>query len=310
MSTEIAYLTATELLARYRDRSLSPVEATRAALARIAALNPALNAFNVVDAEGALQTARQSEARWLKGQPVGLLDGVPTSIKDVILTKGWPTLRGSRAVDPNQRWDEDAPATARLRAHGAVLLGKTTTPEFGWKGVGDSPLTGITRNPWNPDTTPGGSSAGSAVQVAAGMGPLTIGTDGGGSVRIPAAFTGIVALKPTFGRIPAYPSSPFGTLAHVGPMAWTVADAALMLTVLAEPDARDWYQLPPAAGDFRIGLGAGVQGLKVLYSPDLGYATVDPEVAALVRRAAEAFAALGATVEERRSLFPDPTATF
>jgi Asp-tRNA(Asn)/Glu-tRNA(Gln) amidotransferase A subunit family amidase len=151
------------------------------------------------------------------------------SIKDLILTSGWPTLRGSRTVDPNQAWNEDAPATARLREHGAIILGKTATPEFGWKAVTDSSLTGITRNPWNPSKTPGGSSGGAAVAAAAGMGALAIGTDGGGSIRIPAGFTGIFGLKPSFGRVPAWPLSQFGTVSHLGPMTRTVEDAALML---------------------------------------------------------------------------------
>src|SRR3954469_4419636 len=172
-------LGAAELLDSYRTHSLSPVEVTKAVLQRIEKFNPKLNAFNLVS-DHALDDAKVSEARWLAGQPKGLLDGVPTSIKDIILTKGWPTLRGSKTVDPKGPWNDDAPATARLREHGAVLLGKTTTPEFGWKGVTDSPLTGITRNPWNPAKTPGGSSGGAAAAVAAGMGPLAVGTDGGG----------------------------------------------------------------------------------------------------------------------------------
>ena len=179
MKQDLCALTATELLAAYRARQLSPVEATRAALARIADLNPVLNCFNVVDEKAALAAARASEARWRSGTPLGLLDGVPTSIKDLLLTKGWPTRRGSKTIDPKGPWKDDAPAVARLKEHGAVLLGKTTTPEFGWKGVTDSPLTGITRNPWDPSKTPGGSSGGGAAAVASGMGPLTVGTDGG-----------------------------------------------------------------------------------------------------------------------------------
>ena len=241
-----ALLSATELLDLYRARALSPVEATRACLHRIARLNPRLNAFRMVDEEGAMLAAHASEERWSRSEPIGLLDGIPATVKDLLLTKGWATLRGSRTIDPNQRWEEDAPSVARLREAGAVLLGKTTTPEFGWKGVTDSPLTGITRNPWNPAMTPGGSSGGAAVAAACGMGALHLGTDGGGSIRIPAGFTGIFGFKQSFGRVPAYPPSPFGTLAHVGPMTRTVADAALMLTVISRHDARDWYALPDA----------------------------------------------------------------
>jgi aspartyl-tRNA(Asn)/glutamyl-tRNA(Gln) amidotransferase subunit A len=298
MTDDVALLSATELLARYRDRSLSPVEATRAALDRIERHDGRLNAFVLVDAKSALAAARAAEARWAKGEPQGRLDGVPGTIKDLVLTKGWPTLRGSKAVDRDQPWTEDAPATARLREHGMVLLGKTTTPEFGWKGVTDSPLTGITRNPWNPERTPGGSSGGASAAVAAGMGALAIGTDGGGSIRIPAGFTGIVGHKPSFGRVPAWPLSPFGTVAHVGPMTRTVVDAALMLTVLAEPDPRDCYALPYDGRDFSAGLEDGVRGLRVAFSANLGGHPVDPEIARLVAAAARAFEKLGATVEE------------
>jgi aspartyl-tRNA(Asn)/glutamyl-tRNA(Gln) amidotransferase subunit A len=191
-----------------------------------------------------------------------------------------------------------------------VFLGKTTTPEFGWKGVTDSALTGITRNPWNPKTTPGGSSGGSAAAVAAGMGALTVGTDGGGSIRIPCAFTGLFGLKPSFGRVPAWPLSPFGTVAHLGPMTRTVADAALMLNVLSLPDARDWHALPYDARDYRIGLEDGVRGLRIAYSPDLGYAKVDKEIAALVRKAVQVFEDLGAHVDEVDPGFEDQQPTF
>ena len=297
MSDDPALMSAGALLGRYRDGSLSPVEATKAALDRIDRFNPRLNAFNLVDHDAALAAARESEERWRLEVPRGRLDGVPVSIKDILLTKGWPTLRGSRTTNPDQDWDEDAPAVARLKEHGAVLLGKTTTPEFGWKGVTDSPLTGITRNPWNTDKTPGGSSGGASAALAAGMGALAIGTDGGGSIRIPAAFTGVVGHKPSFGRVPAYPLSPFGTVAHVGPMARCVSDVALMLTVMAEPDARDWYALPYEGADYTTGLDDGVEGLRIAFSADLGGQRVEPEIAALVSKAVKEFEALGAVVE-------------
>ncbi len=297
VSDDLAFMPATELVAAYRAKSLSPVEATQAALDRIEAHNERLNAFYLVDAEGALAAAAESEARWQRGEPIGLIDGVPTSIKDIVLTKGWPTLRGSKLIDANQAWDVDAPATARLREHGAVLLGKTTTCEFGWKGVTDSPLAGITRNPWNTDMTPGGSSGGAAAAVAAGMGQLAIGTDGGGSVRIPCGFTGLTGIKATFGRVPAFPASPFGMLSHVGPMTRTVADTALMLSVIARPDARDWLSLPPDVRDYRDDLDGGVTGLRIAYSADLGYARVASGVAALVADAAKRLGELGAEVE-------------
>ena len=299
MKTDLCALSAVELLALYRKKKLSPVEATRAALDQIEKLNPVLNAFCWVDRKQALDNARHSEKRWLKGSPQGLLDGVPTSIKDLIVTRGWPTLRGSKTVDPKGPWNDDAPAVARLREHGAVLLGKTTTPEFGWKGVTDGPLTGITRNPWNPKMTPGGSSGGSAAAVAAGMGPLSVGTDGGGSVRIPCSFTGLFGLKPSFGRVPAWPLSPMGTVAHLGPMTRTVEDAALMMNVLSLPDSRDWHSLPYDARDYRIGLEDGVKGLRIAYSADLGYAKVDGEIAAIVKNAVGKFRDLGAHVEAK-----------
>ena len=305
MTDDLALLPATALIKGYREGTLSPVEATRAALDRIEKHNGTLNAFNLVDAEGALAEARRSEERWRVSAPRGRLDGVPVSIKDILLTEGWPTLRGSKTIDPDQVWDEDAPAVARLRENGAVILGKTTTPEFGWKGVTDSPLTGVTRNPWNPELTPGGSSGGASAAVAAGMGPLAVGTDGGGSIRIPAGFTGIFGIKPSFGRVPAYPASPFSTVAHVGPMTRTVGDGALMLTVLAEPDARDWYALPYDGTDFSNGLEDGIEGLTVAFSPTLGGHRVDPEVADLVLAAVRRFETLGAKVEEAEPELPD-----
>src|SRR5580765_7732525 len=288
-SSELCTRSAADLIDLYRTRRASPVEVTSAILQRIETLNPVLNAFCFV-APDALDQARRSESRWMKGAPLGPLDGVPVSIKDLLLTRGWPTLRGSKVVDPAGPWTDDAPAVARLRESGAVLVGKNTTPEFGWKGVTDSPLTGITRNPWNTAKTPGGSSGGGAAAVAAGMGPLTIGTDGGGSIRIPCAFTGLFGLKPSFGRVPAWPLSPFGTVAHLGPMTRTVADAALMLNVIAQPDARDWYALPHDGRDFLEGIDEGVRGWRIGYSATLGHASVNPEVAAMVERAARRFA--------------------
>ena len=306
MDDELGYLSATELVARYRRRDLSPVETIDAVLRRIALLNPRLNAFCLVDPEGARAAARDSEQRWGKGAPLGPLDGVPVSVKDLLLTRGWPTLRGSRTIDPEGPWNDDAPAVARLRETGAVILGKTTTPEYGWKGVTDSSLTGITRNPWNLARTPGGSSGGAAAQLAAGLGPLAIGTDGGGSIRLPSAFSGVTGIKPSFGRVPAWPLSPFGTVAHVGPMARTTADCALFLNVLARPDARDWYALPHTDADWTAGLDVGLTGLRVAYSPRLGYVRdIHPEVEARVAAAARTIEQLGAVVEQVDPGFPD-----
>ena len=303
-------LPAAELVAAYAARELSPVDVAEAALRRIAAGDDELNAFCLVDPEPAEAEAEASEARWARGEPAGPLDGVPVAIKDLLLTRGWPTLRGSTAIDPDGPWEDDAPVVAALRRSGAILAGKTTTPELGWKGVTDSRLTGVTRNPWDPSKTPGGSSGGSAAALAAGMVALALGTDGGGSIRIPCAFCGLPGLKATFGRVPAWPASPFGPVSHVGPMARTVTDLALLLDVIAAPDARDWQQLPPATRSFAAGIEDGVAGLRIAFSPGLGHAAVDPEVASLVARAAHAFAALGARVEQVDPGFADPRETF
>ena len=310
-ATDLADFTATDLVSLYHSHSLSPVEVTQAVLKRIDRLNPQLKAFCHVAAEDALAAARDSEARWMRAAPLSVLDGVPASIKDLIVTKGWPTLRGSHTVDPNQAWDMDAPAVARLREGGVVLVGKTCTPEFGCKGETNSPKTGITRNPWNRNKTPGGSSGGSAAAVAAGMAPLSIGTDGAGSVRIPAAFCGNFGMKPSFGRVPAYPLSPFGTVAHLGPHTMSVRDAALMMSLITRPDARDWTSLPPetphGAHDYSAGLEDGVRGLRVAWSPTLGYAkNVHPEVAAACASAVQRLAELGAIVEQVDPGFEDP----
>ncbi|MFF6991781.1 amidase [Streptomyces sp. NPDC010273] len=311
MTTELTELTAVELLDGYRRREFSPVEATRATLERAEEIQPAVNAFVRLDAEGALAQAAESAERWRRGEPAGLLDGVPVTVKDILLQRGTPTLRGSKTIAEQGSWDEDAPSVARLREHGAVFIGKTTTPEFGWKGVTDSPLSGVTRNPHDPSRTAGGSSGGSAAAVALGAGPLSLGTDGGGSVRIPASFCGIVGLKPTYGRVPLYPASAFGTLSHVGPMARDAADAALLLDVIGVPDARDWSGLDRPPDSYREGLADGVQGLRIAYSPSLGgQVAVRPAVAAAVRRGVERLAALGAYVEETDPDFSDPVDPF
>ena len=311
MTTELTELTAVELLDGYRRREFSPVEATRATLERAEEIQPAVNAFVRLDAEGALARAAESAERWRRGEPAGLLDGVPVTVKDILLQRGTPTLRGSKTIAEQGSWDEDAPSVARLREHGAVFIGKTTTPEFGWKGVTDSPLSGITRNPHDPSRTAGGSSGGSAAAVALGAGPLSLGTDGGGSVRIPASFCGIFGLKPTYGRVPLYPASAFGTLSHVGPMTRDAADAALLLDVIGVPDARDWSGLDRAPGSFSEGLANGIQGLRIAYSPSLGgQVAVRPAVAAAVRRGVERLAALGAYVEETDPDFSDPVDAF
>ena len=308
MSEELLSLPATRLLELYQARELSPVEVTHAVLNRIAQLDPVINAFCVVDEESALASARASEQRWQQGKPLGLVDGVPTTVKDLVLAKGWPTLRGSLTIDPNQPWPDDGPPVARMREQGAVIIGKTTTPEFGWKGVTDSPLTGITRNPWNTAMTPGGSSGGAAAAAALGMGPLHIATDGGGSIRIPAAFCGVFGFKATWGLVPVHPHSPALSLWHQGPITRTVADAALMQTVIARADTRDWYQTIMPGIDVRANLDAGVKGWRIGYSVDLGYAKVDPRVARQIEQQLKHFTDLGATVELIDISLEDPIA--
>jgi len=309
--SEIHELSAAELSKAFAARELSPVEAAESCLTRIEALDAGINAFCHLDPERSRADAERSEQRWLAGEPLSPLDGVPVAIKDLLLTRSWPTLRGSRTTDPAGPWDQDAPAVARLKEAGAVLIGKTTTPEFGWKGSTDSPLTGVTRNPWNREKTPGGSSGGSAAALAARFCPLALGTDGGGSIRIPAGFTGTYGLKPSFGRVPAYPLSPFGTVAHVGPMSRTVEDAAMLLDVIAKPDARDWHSLPYESRDYRAGLGASLKGKRIAFSPRLGHVTkvvgaVDKLVASAVRR----FEGLGATIEQDDPFAEDPSTIF
>jgi aspartyl-tRNA(Asn)/glutamyl-tRNA(Gln) amidotransferase subunit A len=304
-------MNAAELSAAFRAGDLSPVDVTEACLARIEAFDAEINSFCYLDPEASRSQAEASESRWMAGNPLSALDGVPVAVKDILLAKAWPTRRGSLTVDASGPWNEDAPAVARLVVAGAFLIVKTTTPEFGWKGSTDSPLTGITRNPWNKQKTPGGSSGGSSAALAARFCQLALGTDGGGSIRIPASFTGVYGLKPSFGRVPAYPLSPFGTVAHVGPMSRTVRDSAMLLNVISKPDARDWHALPYAPTDFASGLEETIRGKHIAFSPRLGYVKrVVPEVEDLVTKAAKRFESLGAHVEEIDPSKEDPSRIF
>jgi len=295
---DICYKSAVELAGSIRRRELSPVEIIAAFVRRIEAINPQVNAFCTLTLETAVEEAKKAEQAVMKGAPLGALHGVPFSVKDLIQTKGVRTMQGSKVFEHFVP-DEESPLVGRLKAAGAILMGKTTTPEFGFKGVTDSPLTGITRNPWNLEMTPGGSSGGAAASVAAGMTPLAVGTDGGGSIRMPAAFTGIYGLKPTFGRVPVYPASALDSLSHAGPMTRTVGDAALMLSVMAGPHEADFLSLEGAPADYVGRLHEGVKGLRIAWSPSLGFVpAVEDEVAQITARAVRAFESLGAFVEE------------
>ncbi|HXD97795.1 MAG TPA: amidase [Candidatus Acidoferrum sp.] len=305
-AADLAYTPATELAALIRSKKLSPVELTRAVLQRIERLNPTLNAFCTVTADAALAAAQQAEQAVMKGGPLGPLHGLPFSVKDLALTKGVATKFGSH-IFANRVGEVDAPYVRRLHEAGGVMVGKTTSPEFGWKALGDSPLTGITRNPWNTNVTPGGSSAGAGAGAAAGLGPLHQGSDGAGSIRIPAGFCGIVGVKATYGRVPLWPVSNNDYATHAGPMTRTVADAALMLSVMAGPDDADVTCLEAPPADYVGQLDRGIKGLRVAYSPDLGDLRVDPEVATPVAAAARAFESLGARVEEVKPGFADTT---
>jgi len=302
--TDLCYTPATTLAGMIRAKKLSPLELTRAVLARIEKVNPALNVFATPTPELALADAKRAEDAVMKGGPLGPIHGIPYTIKDLSFTKGIRTMSGSH-IFATRVPDADAPFVPRLRAAGGVMLGKTTTPEFGWKGMGDSPVTGSTRNPWNTAMTTGGSSAGAGGAAAAGLGPLHHGSDGAGSIRIPSSFCGIFGLKPSYGLVPMYPVSNNDYSSHNGPMTRTVADAALMLSVMAGPDEWDRTSLPGPVADFVGQLGAGVRGLKIAYSPDLDGLRVDPDVAAIVREAVRAFEGLGCTVEEVKTNFAD-----
>ncbi len=302
--TDLCYTPATELIALIRAKKLSPVELTRAVLARIERLNPKVNAFCTLTADLARDAARRAEEAVMRGGAPGLIHGLPFSIKDLALTAGIRTMGGSPIFE-HRVPDTDAPFVRRLKEAGGVMLGKTTTPEFGWKALGDSPITGITRNPWNLGMTSGGSSAGAGVAAAAGLGPLHQGSDGAGSIRIPSAFCGIFGLKPSYGRVPMWPTSNTDSASHTGPMTRTVADAALMLSVMAGPDPFDRTALDAEPADYVARLDDGVRSLRIAWSPDFGGLRVDPDVALVAKQAALAFQGLGAAVEEVKPAFAD-----
>ena len=300
---DICQLSVAELTSAYASGALSPVTVAEKALERAEEAQRSCNAFTLIDRDGALASAALSEARWRAGQPASAIDGVPGTIKDIVTVQGWPISYGSR-LGSDAPCDEDAPCVARLRAAGMVMLGCTKTPEFGWKALTDSPRWGITRNPWDLSLTPGGSSGGAAVAAVMGAGVLHVGSDGAGSIRIPAAFTGVSGIKPTFGRVPAYPPSAFGTVAHVGPMALRIEDVETMLAVMSGRDLRDWFQ---GAGqlDALIPQDMPPRGLRigVWKTPPCG--EVEPEVAAQFEMCLAEFREAGAILEEIELPFLD-----
>jgi Asp-tRNA(Asn)/Glu-tRNA(Gln) amidotransferase A subunit family amidase len=304
---DICWMSAVDLAEAIGKRKLSPLEVVKNILDRIDALNPRINAFVTMTAETALAEAKAAEVAVSKGERLGPLHGVPVSIKDLIFTRGVRTTMGSKLYRDFVP-DEDAVLVSRLKDAGAIVLGKTNTPEFGLKMLTDNLVFGATRNPWNLERSPGGSSGGAAGAVATGLGPLAAGNDGGGSIRTPSSCCGVFGIKPQFGRVPRYPIlHGADILTHEGPIARTVEDAALMLDVMAGQHWGDPYSLP-GKFDARTALREGVKGLKIAWSPDLGHAEVDPEVADICARAAAVFSELGAEVEEASPAFESPEA--
>ncbi len=304
---EVCWRSATELGALYRKKKVSPVEVVDALLDRIEKLNPRLNAFVTLTADAARRQAQAAErALGRRSARLGPLHGVPFSVKDLVITRGVRTTFGTPLYRDHVP-TEDAPMVARLAAAGAIMLGKTNTPTFGWIGATHNLVFGITRNPWNLERTPGGSSGGASAAAAAGLGPLHVGTDGGGSIRIPASCTGIFGFKASYGRIPTYPPSAAWSLSHIGPMTRTVADAALMMNATAGPDERDQYSLPADSTDYVKALKGGIKGLRVAWSDDLGFVeALDPEVRQVCATAARAFRELGCRLEEVKPGWPSP----
>lgn len=306
--TDLLALSVRQCADLFAQKKASPVDLLDAVLKRLDAVEPDINDFAIVDRVGAKKAAEESAARHAKGEAIGLADGLAATIKDNVLVKGLPNRRGTR-TSPDAPAPEDSPATARLKEAGCIILGKTTLPEIGWKGLGDSPLTGVTRNPWKTGHTTGGSSAGAAAAAALGLGHFHLGTDGLGSIRIPAAFTGVFGLKPSFGRVPAYPLSTMAVLSHLGPLTRRVEDAAFMLSLIGRPDDRDNTAWNTPCPDYTQDLEKGVRGLRVAWSPRMGYVDcVDPDVAAATERAAKVFEELGARVDQVDPPVADPRA--
>lgn len=296
MASSLLHLPVAEILRLYKKKQLSPVEVTGAALKQILKYNPALNALCYMDEGAALRQAKASEKRWMRGAPMGVLDGITVTIKDFAHVKGWPTRLGSKTSSALKQ-PADSPPVARLRDEGVVFIGKTTLPEFGHKGVTHGPLTGITRNPWNTAKTPGGSSGGAAVAAATGMAMLNLGSDAGGSIRIPASFSGVFGFKPSPGLVPAFPASLFATLSSAGPVVRCVEDAAFMMDVISRHDMRDWHALPQPPMEFAAQLDKPLPKLKIAYATSINGISATPEVLAVFNEQIKALRTLG-TVEE------------
>ncbi len=318
-AVDICSLSGTEQARLIRSKQVSPVDVVDAVYNRIHQLNPVLNAFCTLVEDDARAEAKEAEAAVMRGDTRGPLHGVPVSIKDLICTRGIRTVSGSKAYE-NFVPDEDDIVVERLRGAGAIVLGKTNVPEFGYMGATHNNVFGVTRNPWNLDRTPGGSSGGGTAAVATGMGALAVGSDGGGSVRIPTSFSGLFAMKASFGRVPLYPGcrdprypgvSSWETLEHIGPMTRTVEDSALMLSVMTGPDDRDRHSIPAGDVDYLEALRGDLRGCKVAFSPDWGWAAVDPVVRKITADAVRVFSdVLGCEVEVAHPGFDDLGDTF
>lgn len=305
--TDLGEMTAAELSALFQSKQASPVEAAKAAFARIDRFNPAVNAFAHIALETAMQEAQQSEKRWVNGTPMSPIDGVPTTVKEMTPVKGLPIRRGS-VLGQKEPATQEFLIMDRLRAAGLTILGTTAAPEFAWKGVTHGPFTGNTLNPWNTDHASGGSSGGAAVAAALNMGMLHEGSDGAGSIRIPASFCGVVGMKPTYGWIPFDTPTPLFELAHRGPLTRTVEDAALFMNATTGPTVSSRYgYCPTEVPDWKAALeNLSIEGMKIGFSRNLGYANVDPEVAASIDLAAKRMAEMGAIVEEIDPGFTNP----
>ena len=295
---DIYWMSAGDLAGLIRTRKLSPVELIRALLERIEDINPIINAYVTITAESAMDEAKKAEEAVIRGEELGALHGVPFSVKDVTFTKGVRTTMGSRLME-NFVPDEDAVHVARLKKAGAIMIGKTNTPEFACKAVTDNLIFGPTRNPWSLEMTSGGSSGGAAAAVAAGLGPLATGNDAGGSIRIPASCCGVFGIKPQFHRVPNNPAFHLLTsMNHEGPITRTVKDAAIMLDVMAGPHWSDRLSSLSPAVSFADSLQGDMIGLKVGWNVNLGYATVARQVQDICKEAVKKLSATGVEVDE------------